>query len=222
MKKNYFALALMMVCLITCSICLSACKQMDRYLSVVPTDQDYKATLSHDLETDSGHFKQDWKVVRKSANICGEDRNIIYVEYTYTNFINDSHNFSKTLMYVSEKVLALEGTSWQNYTGSFGDKWSDIYGSYSNSLSFVYEFTQDINGRDFPKNLRNETEDYLEYDFGRDNEKFRISNNIYHVLLYYNFDYENTHVKKQGTLTLGTPADTIPYLSTITNEMLQD
>ena len=49
---------------------------------------------------------------------------------------------------------------------------------------------------------------------------FRILNNPYHVLLHYSFDYQDTHVLKEGTLTLGATGESIPYLSTITSEMI--
>ena len=231
MKKKYLNFALVFVLVCISPLLLTGCnifkKAMDRYLSVVPTDQNYKATLTYRNQTSNGDHSKSWSVIRKTASISGETRQVIYVQYAFTDNENHSSDFEKTLMFVNvaenqQTVLSLNNGTWEKHTGSFGDKWSDIYGSYSKPGSFVYEFTEDINGRDFPKSMKNETTDYIEYDFGRDNEVFRISNNPYHVLLYYNFDYQDTHIRKEGTITLGTPNDTIPALSTITEELLSD
>ena len=149
---------------------------------------------------------------------------MIYVEYSYTDNRNHSHDYTRTLLYTYNNnegyVLRLNGDHWELYTGSFGDKWSDIYGSYAKPGSFVYEMTQDINGRDFPTDKRVETTEYLEYDFVKEDELFRISNNPYHVLIYYNFEYGTTFNHKEATFTLSVPTDAIQYLSTITPEMI--
>ena len=224
--KNILKVVSALVCIVICSIALTGCfKRMDRYLAVVPTDQEYKATLTHHLETSNGNYDHSWTVIRKNVNFCGENRMVIYVEYSSVDNRNHYHDYEKVLLYTynyntSEGYsLTLNGNQWENDTSLFSG-WSDIYGSYSKSGSFVYEITRDINGRDFPSNKKVETSEYLEYDFGRDNEVFRISNNPYHLLLHYSFDYQDTHVLKEGTLTLGTPSETIPYLSTITYAMI--
>lgn len=224
MKKKILSFMLIF-CLLLASPLLTACwKNMDRYLSIVPTDQDYKATLTYHskLGTTSDYTKE-WTVLYKSVEIEGQEKQAIYVDYTYTDHIDDENNFAITLLYINGKVFKLNGTAWQAHTGSFGDKWSDIYGP-SSSGSFCYEFTKDINGRDFPSNLKKETSEYLEYNFDKDNETFKISNNMYHVCLYYNMEYEPTDLlhRKNGTLVLGTPSDVIPYTATITLVMLAD
>ena len=223
MTKKFLTIALVFMFFACCSL-LSACKNMDRYLSVIPTDQAYKATLNYTWGVDDSNYEEDWKVIRKDVTFCGENRTVIYVEYSYTNNNNHSYDYTRTLLYTYNNnqgyVLKLNGTQWEPYTASFGDQWSDIYGSYSKPGSFVYEMTQDINGRDFPSKKKVETTEYLEYDFVRDSELFRISNNPYHVLLYYNFEYGTTFNHKEATLSLGVPTDTIEYLSTITPDMI--
>ena len=223
MKKKFLTFALVFM-FFACSLLLCACKNMDRYLSVIPTDQAYKATLNYTWGVDDSNYEEDWKVIRKDVTFCGENRTVIYVEYSYTNNKNHSYDYTRTLLYTYNNnqgyVLKLNGTQWEPYTASFGDQWSDIYGSYSKPGSFVYEMTQDINGRDFPSKKKVETTEYLEYDFVRDSELFRISNNPYHVLLYYNFEYGTTFNHKEATLSLGVPTDTIEYLSTITPDMI--
>lgn len=225
MKKRIFSMILSFAMIITCGICLTACgKKMDRYLSVIPTDQAYKATLNYTWGVDGSNYEENWKVLRKDVTFCETNRTVIYVEYSYTNDKNHGSDYTRTLLYTYNNnegyVLSLNGNQWVSYTGSFGDKWSDIYGSYSKPGSFVYEMTQDINGRDFPASKKVETTEYLEYDFGRDNEKFRITNNPYHVLLYYNFEYGTTFNHKEATLSLGIPTDEIQYLETITPSMI--
>ena len=88
--------------------------------------------------------------------------------------------------------------------------------------TYVELMTGPINGRDFPKRYKTEeTDEYMEYKFKNDDETFRISNNMYHVLLQYSM---NTHkgyeVSHNATLDLGTPTFDIPYLGTITAGML--
>ena len=225
MKKKIFIKILSLIMIITCSICLTACgKKMDRYLSVIPTDQAYKATLNYTWGVDGSNYEEKWKVIRKDVTFCGEVRTVIYIEYSYKNNENHDHDYTRTLLFTYNNdeghVLRLNNNQWEPYTGSFGDKWSDIYGSYSKPGSFVYEMTDCINDRDFPSNKKVETEEYLEYDFGKDNEKFRISNNPYHILLYYNFEYGTTFNHKEATFILGVPTDEIQYLSTITPDMI--
>ena len=226
MKKKFLSIILSFAMIITCGVFMTACfkKKMDRYLSVIPTDQAYKATLNYAWGVDNSSYVESWKVIRKDVTFCGAERTVIYVEYSHVDNVEHSHDYTRTLLYTYNNneghVLKLNGTQWETYTGSFGDKWSDIYGSYSKPGSFVYEMTEDINGRDFPSSKKVETAEYLEYDFGSDSEKFRISNNPYHVLLYYNFEYGTGFNHKEATLTLGVPSDAIQYLSTITPEMI--
>ena len=201
--KSILSFMLTFVCVITCGIALTGCGKMNRYTSVIPTDQDYKATLNYTWGVNDDSYKEDWKVIRKNVTFCGQERTLLY---TYNN--NQGY------------VLRLNGNQWEPYTGYSGDKWSDIYGSYSQSGSFVYEMTDSINGRYFPSSKKVETSEYLEYDFGRDNEVFKISNNPYHVLLYYNFKSSSSFNHKEATFTLGTPAEQIPYISTVTPEMI--
>lgn len=221
-KKNFwFIVALCLI--MSPAFIFSGCIFVDRYLAVVPTDQDYKATLTYHTKSQHAEYIYNWKVIRKDALICGQNRTVIYIEYEFSNANNSAYDFSRTLMHVNSKVLALDGTSWSPYTGSYGDKWSDIYGSYSKPDSFVYQMTQSINGRDFPTKYKiATTNEYIEYDFETYNEVFKISNNPYHILLYYTFSYDTTSITHNATLTLGTPIDTIAHLDTITQEMIED
>ena len=150
MKKRALCIVLALVVVLTATIGLTSCiNRMDNYFSVVPTDRDYLATLNYRNQTTNGDYTKTWKVIRKSANICGEMREVIYVEFAYSDAYNHTHDYTRKLLYVNSTVLGVNeaGTAWQPYTGSFGDKWSDIYGSYSAPESFVYEMTQKINGR---------------------------------------------------------------------------
>ena len=225
MKKRILSFAFALLLLSTCFLMTGCFKSNDNYLAVVPTDQYYKATLSYRSQTSSSDYLYNWKVIRKQANICGENRDVIYVEYSFVDNNHQLTDWDRTLLYFYDgtegHVFSYDGTSWQTYQGSFGDKWSDIYGSMSKPGSFVYEITSDINGRDFPKKLKTATtSEYIEYTFNHDNEKFRISNNPYHVLLYYNFDYETTHIRKEAGFVYGSPTDVIPNLNTITSDMI--
>lgn len=224
MKRKILSFMLSFVCVMTCGIALTGCgKKMDRYLAVVPTDQEYTATLIHHLETTNGSYDFAWTVMRKNVYFCGKNRMVICVDYALVDNRNHDYDYEIALLYTYNDntnqgySFVLTGNQWEADTNH---EWSDVYGSYSKPGSFVYEITSDINGRDFPADKKVETAEYLEYDFGRDNEVFRISNNPYHVLLHYSFDYQDTHVLKEGTLTLGATGESIPYLSTITSEMI--
>lgn len=227
-KNKILSFMLAFVCVVMCSVALTGCgKNMDRYHAVVPTDQEYLATLTHHLETSIGNYDYSWTVMRKIENFFGKNRAVIYVKYKSVDNQNHAHDYDKELLYTYNDnnhtgyafAFNSDNNQWETDSSLFSG-WSNIYGSYSKPGSFVYEITCDINGRNFPSSNKVETAEYLEYDFGRDNERFRISNNPYHVLLYYSFDYQDTHVRKNGTLKLGKPNKEIPYLSTITTEMI--
>ena len=164
-------------------------------------------------------------VIRIQATICGEVRDVIYVEYSFVDNRGELSDWSRTLLYFYDgtdgHVFSYNGTQWEIYQGSFGDKWGDIYGSMSAPGSFVYELTQDINGRNFPKRFKTATtNDYIEYTFNDYEETFRISNDPYHILLYYNYEYQTSHEVKQASFDYGNPTDVIPHLDTITANML--
>ena len=219
--KNLFKMIISFALVLVCGVLFTGCfRRMDNYLSVVPTDRNYTATMTHNFKTESGNYTTDWKVIRKTENVCGENMVVIYVEYSSKDNNNHANDFNRTLLYVNSKVLGLSGESWVSYTGSFGDKWSDIYGSMSKPGSFVYELTDRINGRDFPQDIKTETQEYIEYDFGRDNEVFRISNDMYHLLLFYSFDNGTSSVSQSATFDYSEPQETIPYLSTITIDLI--
>ena len=224
MKKKFLSIAFAVLMLSTCFLMTGCFNQKDTYLAVIPTDQYYTATLSYRRQNSTSDYLENWKVVRKQANICDNNYDAIYVEYSFADNNDDSHDYSRTLLYIyhqcSGLVFSHDGSQWERYSGSFGDKWADIYGSMSKPGSFVYEMTADINGRDFPKRYKTaETEEYIEYTFSRDQEKFRISNDPYHILLYYNFEYQDTHLLKQATIQYNS-TDIIPDLNTITAEKL--
>ena len=207
--------------LLILSFSFSACvgiRPMDRYLSVFPTDTDYLITASHHLQTSNGDHTHNFKAIRKTITIAGQNRVVIYVEYSFIDGKNSNNNFDRTLMYVENKVLSLEGNSWQVYTDSFGDRWGDIYGPTSGSLTYI--LTSYIRGRDFPVDLKKTGVGYLEYDFGKDNEVFKISDDIYHLLLFYSFDYNDTHERIESTVNYITPLEEIKYTNTITAQML--
>ena len=227
MKNKKFLLSLAICFVFSSVFLLSGCifRPYVTYLAVVPTDQYYKATLTYRSESPSGDHTNNWTVIRKQANICDQDYDVIYVEYSFVDNRGELSNWSRTLLYFYDgaegHVFSYNNSQWENYQGSFGDKWGDIYGSMNKPGSFVYELTQDINGRDFPTRFKTETtNEYIEYTFNHDDEKFRISNDPYHILLYYNFEYQTTHIVKEASFVYGSPADIIPNLNTITAEMI--
>lgn len=66
MKRKILSFMLAFVCVITCGIALTGCgKNMDRCTAVVPTDQEYTATLIHHLETTNVNYDHAWSVVEE-------------------------------------------------------------------------------------------------------------------------------------------------------------
>ena len=228
MKKKPIAILILTLCFIVESLFLYGCKfsfvKKDNYFAVVPTDTYYKATLTTHNENSIGNYDKSWKVLRKPVNVLEENCDVIYVEYSLTDNIHENYNTSIILMYIKSTVLKFDGEKWvKNDETSFVTRWSHVYGSYSSAGTFVEEMTGKVNGRDFPvKYKTNTTEDYIEYTFPNDNEVFRISNNIYHLCLYYTFDYNDTHISQNGSIELKNPTDEIPALNTITESLFND
>ena len=79
------------VCIITCGIVLAGCgKNMDRYTAVVPTDQDYKATLNYTWGVDDSNYEEEWKVIRKNVTFCGQEiKDNNYRKISFNMFEND-------------------------------------------------------------------------------------------------------------------------------------
>ena len=207
--------------------CLNIFNRVDSYLAVIPTDREFESTFNYSLETATGVCVMDWYVARTNKAVAGQNRDIIYLEYRYTNPENETYNREVTYLYVESTVFFWHENHWEKYDTSSNrpyDTWSDVYGSYSKPTSFVYELTQPINGRDFAiRDKTNTTAEYIEYSI-KNEEVIRIANNMYHVLLYYKFDYvknvnEYSHELKQATFNFTAPSKVIDT-SSITQDML--
>ena len=153
--------------------------------------------------------------------VAGEPKEVIYCSYDYDDKINDFYDDEGVLIFVAGKSFYLDGNEWKEDVSSLWTKWSMYYGQMGKSGTYVEFMTGPIENRLFPKRLKTaETEEYLEYTFKYDEETFRISNNPYHVLLYYHMDTGELLLNQNATLVFGEPNFVIPYLDTITAEML--
>lgn len=232
MKKNFlliFFSILLLPCMFVLSGCINIFNPIDRYLSVVPSDREFEATLLYTNETNIGSSTMDWYVARTTKAVAGQNREIIYMEYKFTDN-DDDYSYEETFLYVESTVLFLKDGTWKKYDTSSDrpyDTWGRIYGSASQPSSFVYELTQPINYRDFPQRKKtNTTSEYIEYTFDDGGEVMRISNNMYHVLLYYKFDYVKSatnfsHVRKEANFSFSAPSKVIDT-SSITQDMLEN
>ena len=232
MKKNFLR-AMFLLLILPLGFVFTGCdlfRRVDRYTSVVPTHLQYEATLSYRNHTNLGDDLYTWYVGRDTREVAGENRDILYLEYAYTDLENEAHNRTATYLFVGGKAFFLDGAVWADYESSTSpnkpyDKWNNVYGSYSKPGSFVYELTEDINGRDFAKRDKtDENEKYIEYTVDDGEEVIRISNDPYHLLLLYTFDYvesENnfSHVRKEATFEYHAPTKQI-ITTSITLEML--
>ncbi len=220
MKKKFLAL-LFILFMLPCALLFTGCGNGNkiRYMSVVPSDRPFYSEMTYSASNPDDNY--DWtehiNVVRKSATVAGQDRDVIYVDYNRTNNLTHAETHY-TCLYVQSKAFCLEGDAWvADGTGVFSN-WKIAYID-----GYVDHMTQPINGRDFYKKYETErTEAYIEYNFKNDNETFRISNNMYHVLLGYSMVHGTFQVNHTATLTLEVSGQVIPHLNTITAEMLAE
>lgn len=207
--------------LISIPLLLSSCNMGNKtYYSYLPYEEYYKATLNYVAENKNGggSLSLNWTVLRKGAHICDADYDVIYVVF---HRVSNELVTDRTLMYVNGCPLVYADSTWNKET-DFLWNWASIYGGQSAPGSFVYEATQHINGRVFAdKYKKSETSEYIEYDF-QDNleERYKIANNQYYYGLYYHLNNDVSETTIQGTFNLGEPADALPDLDKITQEMI--
>ena len=216
MKKKFLAL-LFILFMLPCALLFTGCGNAIRYTSVVPSDRPFYSEMTHSASNPDDNY--DWtehiNVVRKSVTVAGQDRDVIYVDYNRTNNLTNAETHY-TCLYVQSKAFYLEDNAWQADV-SFST-WEIAYID-----GYVYNMTREINGRDFYKKYETKTtNEYIEYKFKYDDETFRISNNMYHVLLGYSMVHGTFQVNHTATLTLEVSSQVIPHLNTITAEMLDE
>lgn len=223
MKKKILSFALVIVMLASCFLFSGCFNSYKTYFAVVPSDQPFYSTLTYTMKSQRDNYDREYNfnVIRKAATVAGQERDVIYVEYSHDDKLNDYYDANYTLLFVAGKSFYLDGDSWQKDESSLWTKWSTVYGSMSKSGTYVYMMTEPINGRNFYNKYKSaETSEYLEYTFNHDEETFRISNNMYHVLLHYHMKTSVHEINHNATLVLGNSSFVIPHLSTITAEML--
>ena len=223
MKKKILSFALATLMLSSCLLFSGCLNSYKTYLAVVPTDRPFYSTLNYTTKSERDNYDREYNftVIRKSATVAGEVRDVIYVEYSSENKLNHDYDTEYTLLFVAGKSFYLDENTWQRDVSSLWTKWSEAYGSMSNSETYVYLMTQPINGRNFYDKYKTaETSEYLEYTFNYDEETFRISNNMYHVLLHYHIKTDVFEENHNATLVLEESNFAIPHLTTITAEML--
>lgn len=223
MKKKILSFVFAIMIMASCFLLSGCLNSYKTYLAVMPTDQHFYSTLNYTMKSERDNYDREYNftVIRKTATVAGQERDVIYVEYSNDDKLNDYYDLNYTLLYVAGKSFYLEGNSWQKDESSLWTRWSTVYGSMSNSGTYVYMMTEPINGRNFYNKYKSaETSEYLEYSFNRDEETFRISNNIYHILLNYHLKTSVHEINHNATLVLGESNFAIPYLSTISAEML--
>ena len=216
----FFAMSFVMSAVFLLSGCFSF---YDTFLAVVPTDQPFYSTLTYSARNDNDNYNYEYNftVVRKTATVAGEQKEVIYCAYNYDDNINDYYDSEGILDFVAGKSFYLDGDEWKEDVSSLWTQWSMYYGQMGKSGTYVEFMTGPIENRHFPKRLKTaETADYLEYTFKFDEETFRISNNPYHVLLYYHMNTGELLINQNATLVFGEPNFVIPHLDTITADML--
>lgn len=222
MKKNIIMMLVACLAFLPCSFGFTGCRAMDHYRAYIPNDQPYYATLNYKCTGETYDWEQDYKVTQTQATVAGQTRDVIYIEYYYDDKLNDTYDREYTLIYVASKSFYLDGTAWQPDVSSLWTKWSEVYGSMSKGGTYVDYMVNGVWDRDFPQDIKTTTDDYIEYKFKNDEETFRLANNEYHYILYYYMKTDKLEINQNATVTLGTPTTTIPYLNTITAEMLAD
>ena len=205
MKRKIFSFALALLMLSSCLLFSGCIIGYKTYLAVVPTDQPFYSTLNYSTksERDNYDYEYNFTVIRKSATVAGQVRDVIYVEYSRDDKLNDYYDSSDTLLFVAGKSFYLEDGSWHEDVSPLWTKWSIAYGAMGKSGTYVDLMTGPISNRHFSHRLKTaETSEYLEYTFKYDEETFRISNNMYHVLLYYHMKTDVFEVNHNATLLM--------------------
>ena len=187
-------------------------------------------------------------VAQKYETVAGEERFVTYVEWRQIgDWSRTQADNSYTFLHVEGKTFVLnEENVWkpESEIGSMFYDYNSRYANIVNSDSFRYMMTADIWLRTggthrhfYDKYKTKTTSEYIEYVFSGD-ETFRISNDKYNVLLYYSYDtqkgsrqvHEATfnvndtsvpHLTPNGSVN-GAHTSVVPYLDTITAEMLED
>ena len=221
MKSRFFALFLCLI-ILPCFM-LSGCKLMDNYRAYIPNDQPYYCELNYKSKGSNYDWEYNYKVTQSNTQIAGQNRDFIYIEYTRDdNYAPSNHYYDQayTLIFVNGKSFYLNGNEWERDVSSLWTRWSEVYGSMSKPGTYVDFMVNGVWDRDFPQNSKKTTAEYIEYTFKYDEEVFRLSNNEYHYILYYHIKTSQHEITQNATVQFGTPTTTIPYLETITAEML--
>ena len=226
MKKKLLSILLTLF-LVPCALLFTGCGRIN-YTAVIPTERPYTIEMTRHVKAwkDDGSVDYEYTVnytVKRSSKVFDGDTEAseyIYVEYS-RDYDDDSLDEEETLIYVKSKSFYLDGTTWKKDVSTLWTRWSMVYGQMGKGGTFVDWMTGEINGRDFYNKYKTgETSEYIEYTFNHDNEKFRISNNAYHLLLHYNLEYSKLIIQHNATMTLANPTVNIPYESTLTAELL--
>ena len=214
MKKRFLVLLLALFVL-PCAFIFTGCGKMNRYISCVPDDQAYSATLhytavSSALETDRPYnFEYNISVVKKTTTVDGQEKMVIYLDYTWTDHTDASESHYKLLFVQGgNDSYRLNGENWEK-EGALPN-WNDCY------VDVFVSYMTYARGFDFPEKYKTkETKDYIEYKFKNDEETFKISNDAYHVLLGYHMKSKWGEYNQTATLTLGESNFAIPYINTL-------
>ncbi len=189
MKKKILSFVFVLALFLPLSALLSACASDVRYIGVLPDE--YEADLH--VENDNLNYVYDYSVIRRIENIQGQDHLVYYAKYHHKN--------KETLDEVEEEWLLVWNESvgnWDFYEWN-GNNW----GLRTNSIDLFYikdtiaavrDTATYMTGVEIKKSdLINETDDYLEYEWGgKYPDKLKVSNNVYHVCLKHEYN------KKEG------------------------
>ena len=232
MKRNFFyilALFVMLLPVLFSTACFG--QNVTSYICALP-EESFEAELTHQI----GSYTNTWSVIHREQTV-GEDKYLVhYVRYVSHN--NKNENSDDDIVY---NLLGIwnerheGGADWTIYVLDNNNQWikgseakdidnHEIYGT--DKYNFVY-VTRDFNslaleasGFDFnARNKTNETSEYIEYRLNG-GDTFKISNNIYHICLYRDWETEIINKHEFTKFTFNESDSQIPHFDTFNPETL--
>jgi len=205
MKKQLFIMGLALVVLLPVISLLSACSVGTvKYVSYLPTV--YEAELKI---MDSDGNSDTYKVIKRYETIGEQEYYVFYGKYKTSVMDNSEEWFC---------VWNETNAEWDSYQWSKEDKqWNqaaigNLFDEVTRAATFVsYGDGVELNKTD----LVNETDEYLEYNWGGTYaDRLKISNNDYHICLYhgYNDNGEFTSYDKFKTFIFDESTTPIPHI----------
>lgn len=205
MKKKIFSFIVALM-VFSSVFAFAGCRSIVSYIAMLP-EESYEADL---IYTHNDHVER-LSIVHRNETITGEEHTVCYLKYKWEE--DDWETYLGVFDGSDWIIYILNGASWEK--GSQSNTYGSDYYNFVQITNLFLENALKTTGNDFrTETLVIENEEYLEYN--RSGDIFRISNNIYHVCLYMQYNLPNTLWKHEFTrFTFNESTTEIPYLATV-------